>query len=210
MIKTDREPKGSGSQNADKTEHDCPNCGEHFSTCICPSEASQNAEVYASQDVPGKWGFIGCDSDCYETREEAEQAAREPKGQRVPETRELREAYDISNVDFRNLLSVVMGRLSNQTGESFDAAMLRSKSADEILRRYKAVEEQRDSAQIGFSKLAQAYDQILAERDELLAACIWIRDVVKERKGTAHWLQMVEDKARAAIAKAEKGAGQNV
>lgn len=31
-------------------------------------------EVYESSDVPGKFGFVGCDSDQYETREAAEQA----------------------------------------------------------------------------------------------------------------------------------------
>ncbi len=39
--------------------------------------ASVTPEVYASQDVPGNFGFVGCESDQYETREAAEQAARE-------------------------------------------------------------------------------------------------------------------------------------
>jgi hypothetical protein len=70
----------------------------------------------------------------------------------------LREAYDIRNVDFRNLLTVVMGTVSNRTGESFDSAMLRSKSADEILRRFKNAE-----------RLAEAV------RDVLFVAKPWSR-----------------------------------
>lgn len=50
--------------------------------------------------------------------------------------RQLSEAYDIKNVDFRNLLTVAVGTLSNQTGEAFDSALSRGKCADEILRRY--------------------------------------------------------------------------
>lgn len=53
---------------------------------------------------------------------------------------DISEAYDIKNVDIRNLLTVVMGRLSNQTGESFDSALSRGKCADEILRRFKNAE----------------------------------------------------------------------
>jgi len=34
-------------------------------------------EVYESSDAPGNWGFIGCESDCYATREDAEEAAIE-------------------------------------------------------------------------------------------------------------------------------------
>jgi hypothetical protein len=54
---------------------------------------------------------------------------------------DISEAYDIKNVNFRNLLSMVMGRVSNQTGESYDSAILRTKSADEILRRFKLLED---------------------------------------------------------------------
>ncbi|HZZ98315.1 MAG TPA: hypothetical protein VFG51_00100 [Candidatus Saccharimonadia bacterium] len=69
---------------------------------------------------------------------------------RQERAQDISEAYDIKNVDFRNLLTVVMGTVSNQTGESFDKAMLRTKSADEIYRRFNA---------------------LTAQRDELLAAC---------------------------------------
>lgn len=39
----------------------------------------QDAEdsVYESTDVPGKWGFTGCDSDSYDTQDEAIKAAKE-------------------------------------------------------------------------------------------------------------------------------------
>jgi hypothetical protein len=40
--------------------------------------------------------------------------------------------------------------------------------------------------------------------EALAEALKWIRDVVKERKGTAMWQQMVEDKARNALAQWEK------
>ena len=36
--------------------------------------------------------------------------------------------------------------------------------------------------------------------DKLAEALRWIKEVVSERKGTAHWLQMVEDKTRNALA----------
>lgn len=48
----------------------------------------------------------------------------------------LESAYDIKNVDIRNLLTVVVGTLNNQTGESFDSALSKGKCADEILRRF--------------------------------------------------------------------------
>ncbi len=59
--------------------------------------------------------------------------------------------YDIKHVDSRNLLTVVMGRVSNQTGESFDGAMLRTKSADELWRRLNHAD-----------KLAEVLREILA------------------------------------------------
>jgi hypothetical protein len=41
---------------------------------------AETPAVYASQDVPGNFGFVGCDSDQYETREQAENAARSSVG----------------------------------------------------------------------------------------------------------------------------------
>ncbi len=38
------------------------------------SRRTGTPEVYASSDVPGNFGFVGCESDQYETREAAEQA----------------------------------------------------------------------------------------------------------------------------------------
>ncbi len=48
------------------------------------NKASATPQVYASQDVPGNFGFVGCDSDQYETREQAEQAARESVAKYAP------------------------------------------------------------------------------------------------------------------------------
>jgi hypothetical protein len=62
------------------------------------------------------------------------------------QNRDISQAYDIKHVDIRNLLTVAVGTLSNQTGESFDSAL----GADEILKRF---------------------TQITAQRDQLLAAC---------------------------------------
>ncbi len=54
-------------------------------------KASVTPEVYASQDVPGNFGFIGCDSDQYETREAAEKAAKKAS---APETRTINDNHD--------------------------------------------------------------------------------------------------------------------
>lgn len=83
------------------------------------------------------------------------------KANPTPETgKALSEAYDIKHVDFRNLLTVVMGTLSNQTGESFDSALSRGKCADEIYRRHKADSAKADHA----DKLAEAIKAALRAR----------------------------------------------
>ena len=66
----------------------------------------------------------------------------------------MEDGYDIKHVTFHNLLSVVMGTVSNQTGESFDSAMLRTKSADEIYRRHNDLKAHAD-------KLAEQLKQCL-------------------------------------------------
>lgn len=48
----------------------------------------------------------------------------------------------------------------------------------------------------------------LDDMDKLAEALQWIKEVVSERKGTAMWAQMVEDKARNALRELEKARQQ--
>jgi Zn finger protein HypA/HybF involved in hydrogenase expression len=62
---------------------ECPECGAVAHILDDQSEGHVPA-VYASQDVPGNWGFVGCDSDCYETEESALEPARQSVSVEVP------------------------------------------------------------------------------------------------------------------------------
>jgi hypothetical protein len=53
-------------------------------------------------------------------------------------------------------------------------------------------------------KAIKQRDLYKAHADKLAEALRWIKEVVSERKGTAHWLQMVEDKTRNALAAYEE------
>jgi hypothetical protein len=114
------------------------------------------------------------------TKNKPETAAAAPEA-----PQDISEAYDIKNVDFRNLLTVAVGRLSNQTGESFDSATLRGKCADEILRRY---EETRAIA----AKLAEAGNKLAslawsdASDDELAAAVSEWKSALAQFEKGAH------------------------
>jgi hypothetical protein len=104
-----------------KTNQQTP--GEHQAEISCPTCGSEN--ISADAEAHSYY--------CYRCAEHFK------TGEQIP-AREISEAYDIKNVDIRNLLTVVVGTLSNQTGESFDSAISRGKCADEILRRFKNAE----------------------------------------------------------------------
>jgi hypothetical protein len=50
-----------------------------------------------------------------------------------------------------------------------------------------------------WQKIAAQTGEARKAAERLLAALQWVKEVTSERKGTAMWAQMVEDKARAAI-----------
>ena len=58
---------------------------------------SDMPDVYESEDVPGMYGFTGCDSDCYETEEDAETAAFEHwKNENPDDAEELQSLRDFA------------------------------------------------------------------------------------------------------------------
>jgi hypothetical protein len=128
-----------------------------------------------------------CDVCGYELDLNAEANAKATAEREAAEQRDtaqpLSEAYDIKNVYFRNLLTVAVGTISNQTGESFDSATLRGKCADEILRRFNETKSQLDAYSIELAK-THTHAERLAEALKLmrreLATCA--RDCMTEAK----------------------------
>lgn len=52
--------------------------------------------VYKSDDVPGMWGFIGCDSDCYPTEQDACEASFNSVDTACPDCGNEDEVYGVA------------------------------------------------------------------------------------------------------------------
>ena len=113
----------------------------------------------------------------------------EPQTEQRDTAQPLSEAYDIKNVDFRNLLTVAVGKISNQTGESFDAAMLRSQSADEILRRYNATQAHAERLSAELVKCRDILCALNTTDSAIKLAYMTANDIPSAIKSAYHALQ---------------------
>lgn len=54
-MNTTTKAQRTNKAKREMTEHDCPKCGEHFSTCIC--------EETTTSHTPGPWSYSGVNTD---------------------------------------------------------------------------------------------------------------------------------------------------